>query len=100
MRRARPYLFEIEHARLDVRGDNGVLDAFGRWQRAGVHLAKAPSEPGKGPDVGVDTRAAQIFQQVIVQVGSVQGRQGRKHLVEIGEVVVDKMRKWLRWVHA
>ena len=96
----RPYLFEIEHARLDVRGDNGVFDAFGRWQRAGVNLVEPPSEAGQRPDMGVDTRAAQVFQQVIVQVGPVQGRLGRKYLVQIGEVIVDKMRERLRWVHA
>ena len=65
-----------------------------------AHRAETPPEAGQRPDMGVNTRAAQVFQQVIVEVGSVQGRLGRKDLVQVGEVVVDKMRERLRWVHA
>jgi hypothetical protein len=50
--------------------------------------------------MGVDRRTAQIFEQVVMEMDAVEAGLGRKHLVQIGEVVVDEMRKWLRWVHA
>jgi hypothetical protein len=50
--------------------------------------------------VGVDPWPAEIFEQVIVKVRAVERRLGRTDLVQIGEIVVDKMREGLRWVHA
>jgi len=50
--------------------------------------------------VGVDGGAAQVLEEVIVQVDPVERRLGRTNLLQVGEVVVDKMRERLRWVHA
>ena len=61
---------------------------------------ESSSEAGQRPDVGLDARPAQVFQQVVVQMAAVQGGLGRKGLVQVGEVIVDKMRERLRWVHA
>ena len=50
--------------------------------------------------MGVDGRAAQILQQVVMEVNAVKARVTRVCLVQVREIVVDEMRKWLRWVHA
>jgi hypothetical protein len=49
--------------------------------------------------VGVNGRPAQILEKVIVKMDAIERCEGRTHLVEIREVVVDKMREGLRWVH-
>jgi hypothetical protein len=61
---------------------------------------KPPAESREGVNVRVDAGPAQILEQVVMQVDAVQACLGRKDLVQIGEVIVDEMRKWLRWVHA
>ena len=43
---------------------------------------------------------AEVLQQVVVQVNAIEARLAGEDLIEIGEVIVDKMREWLRWVHA
>jgi len=35
-----------------------------------------------------------------VQVDAVEARLARQNLLQIGEVIVDEVRKRLRWVHA
>ena len=77
-----------------------MFDTFDARKHAGVDLVEPPTEAGQRPDMGVNARAAQVLQQVIVKMGPIQGRLGRKYLVQVGEVVVDKMRERLRWVHA
>jgi hypothetical protein len=61
---------------------------------------QAPAEPGEGAGVGVDSRAAQILEEVIVQMNAVEAGLTRGNLVQIGQVVVDEVGKGLRWVHA
>ena len=40
-----------------------------------------------------------VFREV-VQVNAIEARLAGEHLIEIGEVIVDKMGEGLRWVHA
>jgi hypothetical protein len=77
-----------------------MLHLLDRWELGGVDLMETAAEAGEGPDVGVDRGAAQVFEQVIVQVDAVETRPAGKHLVQVREVIVDEMRKRLRWVHA
>ena len=49
--------------------------------------------------MSVDRLAAQILEEVVMRVDSVQAGIARQGLVEVREVIVDEMRKWLRWVH-
>ncbi len=81
-------------------GHDGMLDLFGRRQVRGVDLVEAAAEPGERADVRVDGGPAQVLEEVVVEVDAVQARLTGADLVQIGEVVVDEMRKWLRWVHA
>jgi hypothetical protein len=41
-------------------------------------------------------RAAEVLEQVVVLVDPVQSRLTRKDLIEVREVVVEKMGEWLR----
>jgi hypothetical protein len=61
---------------------------------------EAPGEPGECPNMGIDARPAQILEQVVVKMDSVQTRLAGQHLIEVGEIVVDEMRKRLRCVQA
>ena len=48
--------------------------------------------------MSVDRLAAQILEQVVMRVNAVQAGIARQGLVQMREVVVDEVRKWLRWV--
>ena len=69
-------------------------------QVRGIDLVEAPAEPRQRAGVRVDGGAAQVLQEIVMEVNAVQARLTGTDLVQIGEVVVDEMRKWLRWVHA
>jgi hypothetical protein len=86
--------------RVDVGGDNLVLDPFAMWKGRLVDLLKPTTEAGQGPNVRLYRRAAEVLQQVVVQVDAVLARLTGKTFMEICEVFIDKVRKWLRWVHA
>ena len=77
-----------------------MFDAFDGKKTARVDLTEPPPESGESPDKGVDAGAAQVFEEIVMQVHAVQAGLAGEHLLEIGEVVVDEVRKWLRWVHA
>ena len=54
----------------------GMFDLFDGRQRAWVDLMQTPTESGQRPDVGVDRRPAQVFEQVVVQVDAVEASPG------------------------
>src|SRR6478735_8617755 len=51
-------------------------------------------------DTGVDGAAAQVLEKIVMEMHPIQAGLAWLHLVQVREVVVDEMRKWLRWVHA
>ena len=96
-----PDHLELEHPRLrcsprrsDARPVRSAAECAGSiwWRRR--------PNPDERADVGVDSRPAQVLEQVVMEVDAVQARLAGQYLVQIGEVVVDEVRKWLRWVHA
>jgi len=91
---------ELVHAGVDVGGHDQALDLFGRRKDGGGDLLEPAPEAGEGSDVRFYGRAAEVFEQVVVEVDAVRARLAREHLIEVGQVIVDKVRKWLRWVHA
>ena len=44
--------------------------------------------------------AGEILEQVVVKVNAIKACLAGQRLIEIGEVIVDKMGERLRWVHA
>ena len=64
-----------------------------------IDLVQAAAEPGQRAEVGVDCLLAQILEQVIMRMDAVQAGIARQRLVQVREVIVNEMRKWLRWVH-
>ncbi len=64
-----------------------------------VDLMETAAEAGQRADVRVDSLAAQILEQVVMRVNAVQAGIARQRLVQVREVIVDEVRKWLRWVH-
>jgi hypothetical protein len=77
-----------------------VVDLFGRSEESRGDLVKASAEAGQRADVVVDGGAAQILEQVVVQMHPVQAGLCGENLVQVREVVVDEVGKRLRWVHA
>jgi hypothetical protein len=65
-----------------------------------IDLLEAAAEAGQGPRVVLERGPAEVLQQVVVLMNAVEGGLARQSLVEVPEVVVDKMGKWLRLVHA
>jgi hypothetical protein len=77
-----------------------MLDLFGQGEERRVDLPEPASEAGQRADVRLYRGTAEVFEQVVVEVHPVHARLARKHLLEIRQVIVDKMGEWLRWVHA
>ena len=77
-----------------------MLDPFWVWKGRLIDLLEAATESRQGADVRFYRRPAEILQQVVVQVNAVPAGLTRKDLMEIGQVIIDKMGKRLRWVHA
>jgi hypothetical protein len=77
-----------------------VLHLFGAREECGVDLLEPPAEAGERARVRLYRRAAEILQQVVVDMDAIEARLAGKHLIEVGQVIVDKMREWFRWVHA
>jgi hypothetical protein len=47
----------------------------------------------------IDRGPAEVLEQVVMEVDAIQRRAARVGLVEIVQVVVDKVRKWFSGVH-
>ena len=79
--------------------DDGVFGLFERREVRRVDLIEAAAEPRQGADVPVDGGPAQILEQVVMEVDAVEARLAGENLLQIREVIVDKVRERLRWVH-
>jgi hypothetical protein len=60
-----------------------MFNLFNARELRRVDLVEASAETGEGTKVGVDRRAAQILQQVVVYVDSVQARLGGMNLIQV-----------------
>ena len=94
-----PDLFEVEHPRLDVVGEHGLLGLFDLGQAGRVDLAQPSRKAGEGAQVGVDRGSSQIFEQVVVRVDPVQRGDSGTAFLQITQVVVDEMRQRLGRIH-
>ena len=63
-------------------------------RRVGSIAAEPPGEAAEVADLAVNRLAAEVLQQVVVQVDAVERRVGRMDLVEIRQVLVDEVRQW------
>ena len=48
----------------------------------------------------IDAGAAQVLEQIVVEMYAVQASLAGIDLLKISEIVVDEMRKGFRWIHA
>ena len=64
--------------------------------RADVNLLETAAETCECPDVRFYRGPAEVLEQVVVLVDPVQRRLTWEYLMEVREVVVNKMGKWLR----
>ena len=84
------------HPSLDVGSDDRVLYLLGGWKSRNVNLLKTATEARQCADVRLYRRAAEVLEQVVVLVDPVQCGLTGENLIEVREVVVEKMREWLR----
>ncbi len=79
--------------RANVARQHPVLEPLDAGQSVRRDLVEAPQVPGERVRLGLDRRAAQILEQIIVRVDAVEGRMGGMRLVQIAEQIVDEVRQ-------
>src|SRR5262249_29697175 len=94
------HLLQLEHPRLEIRGDDGVLDLFGRRQDRRGDLVEATAEAGERAQMVIDRGAAEILEKIVVQMDAVETGLTWTRLLQVREEIVDEMGKWLRRIHA
>ena len=88
-----PYLFELEQPRSDVGLQGGPLEPFSVGQPGGVNGRQPAGEPAERPDLAVNRLAAEVLDEIVVQVDTVE-RCGRGvDFVEVRQILVDEVRK-------
>ena len=92
-------LFELEHARLNVRRHHRLLSLFDGCQIAEVDVLEPPREARKCARVLVDGVTAEVFDVVVVRMYAVKRRARGVNFVKVGEIVVDEMMKRLGRTH-
>ena len=95
-----PHAFQIELAAAHVRRHNPVLDLLHFRERVDGDRVQAPGETRQGAQVRVDRGAAEVLEEVVVEVNTVQRGAGRVRLVQVVQVIVDKVRKGFGGVHS
>ena len=86
-------VFELEHPRLQVRGEHPVLEPLDAGQRVAVDLVEAAQVAGERVRFAVDPVTAEVLEQIVVRVHAVERRVRRMRLVEVPEQVVDEVRQ-------
>ena len=96
----RAHLFQLEQPRAQACVERGTLqpferalDALHRRQAGRVDRRKPARESSEIAHLRVNRLAAQILEQIVVEVDAVERGVGRVNLVEIRQVLVDKVRK-------
>ena len=87
----RPHLFELEEAGADVGLERRPLAPLGVGEARGIDRRQTPRERTKLANLSIDGAAAQVFEEIVMDVDAVERRAGRLHLVQVGEVFVDEM---------
>jgi hypothetical protein len=87
-------LLQLEHARLDVRAEHALLEAFDGGERVAADLVHAAQVAGERVRFAFDALLAQVLEQIVVRMDTVERRVRGMRLVEITEQVVDEVRKW------
>ena len=80
--------------------DDWVLHLLGERERRGIDLLKTAAEAGESANVRVDRGSTQVLEQIVVDMYAVRARLAGQDFIKVGQVIVDKVRKWLRWVHS
>jgi hypothetical protein len=76
-----------------------VLHLLGGRERRGIDLLKTAAEAGECANVRVDRGSTQVLEQIVMDMNAVRARLAGQRFIKIGEVIVDEVGKWLRWVH-
>src|SRR5688572_13830749 len=92
-------LLQVEHARLDIGSHHRLLGFFDGRQIVLVDVLQAPGEPRQRTGVLLDGVPAEILYVVIVRMYPVERRASGMNFVEVGEIVVNEMMKWLGRTH-
>ena len=86
-------LFELEKAGADARFERRPLEPFDIGQARGIDGRKPAGKAAERPDLRVDSRPAEVLEEIVVDVNAVEGRRRGVDLVEIRQVFVNEVRK-------
>ena len=89
----RPHRLELEEPRTDVGVERRPLQPLDVGQPCRVDGGEAPGEGTELADLCVDRRPAEILEQVVMQVDTVERRIGWMDLVQVREVFVHEVRQ-------
>ncbi len=82
---------ELEQPGADVRVERRALDPLGFRQARGIDGRQPPREAAERADLLVDGGAAEILEEVIVEMDAVERRIGGVNLVQPRQILVDEM---------
>ena len=91
---------QFVQASLGVGHQGRMVGALGQRDGVDGHRGQAAREPVQVADLAVDGGAAEVLEQVVVDVHAVEGGRRRLHLVAPGQVVSRKVREGLSRSHA
>src|SRR5438552_16023499 len=89
----RPSLFELEHPPANIRREHAMLETFGPSQLLQPDFPQPPEVPRQRAGFAFNAVLAEVLQQVVVGVDSVERRVRRMRLVQVPEQVVDEVRQ-------
>ena len=82
---------ELEQTRPDVRLQRRPLEPFDIGQACRIDGRQPPGKRAQFTDLCVDGGAAEILQQIVVQMDTIEGGIGGVHLVQIREVFIHEV---------
>ena len=96
----RAHGLQLEQARADVGVERRALEPLRLGQPRRIDRREPAREAAQVADLRVNRRPAQVLEQVVVKVNTVEGRVGRVGLVQPREVLVDEMRQGFGGIHS
>ena len=84
-------VLQCEQAGLNAVGQHPAIELLLAGQGRRLDAVEAPGPPAELANLRLDAGPAEILQQIVVQMDAVGGRRGRRHLVQVRQVLVDEM---------
>ena len=94
-----PDFLDVENAATNVLSQHPLLDLLDWCQSPRPDGVQPPPEAGQLASVRLQRESSQIIEKVVVGMYAIEGGVGRLRLVQVRQVVADKMRQGLSRIH-